>query len=94
MGTPPVYFLSAAKNPGRGFPFLSFYDRFLLASRHGVWYDIDIIWLPWSGKRFRMDESTKAKVKAWRAKLAELRGEDPEEVAAYTTENAKRVYGL
>ena len=27
-------------------------------------------------------------------KLAELRGEDPEEVAAYTTENAKRVYGL
>ena len=27
-------------------------------------------------------------------KLAELRGEDPEEVAAYTTENAIRVYGL
>ena len=27
-------------------------------------------------------------------KLAELRGEDPETVAAYTTENAKRVYGL
>ena len=27
-------------------------------------------------------------------KLAELRGEDPEEVAAYTTENAIRVYGI
>ena len=27
-------------------------------------------------------------------KLAELRGEDPEEVAAYTTENAKRAYGI
>ncbi len=27
-------------------------------------------------------------------KMAELRGEAPEEVAAYTTENAKRVYGL
>ena len=27
-------------------------------------------------------------------KLAELRGETPEEVAAYTTENAKSVYGL
>ena len=27
-------------------------------------------------------------------KLAELRGEAPEEVAAYTTENAMRVYGL
>ena len=27
-------------------------------------------------------------------KMAELRGEDPEEVAAYTTENACRVYGL
>ncbi|MBO7662956.1 MAG: TatD family hydrolase [Clostridia bacterium] len=27
-------------------------------------------------------------------KLAELRGEDPEETAAYTTENAKRVYNL
>ena len=27
-------------------------------------------------------------------KLAELRGEDPEEVAAYTTENAMKVYGM
>lgn len=27
-------------------------------------------------------------------KLAELRGETPEEVAAYTTENARRVYGI
>ncbi len=27
-------------------------------------------------------------------KMAELRGEDPEEVAAYTTENAMKVYGL
>ena len=27
-------------------------------------------------------------------KLAELRGEAPEEVAAYTTENAMRVYGI
>ena len=27
-------------------------------------------------------------------KMAEIRGEDPEEVAAYTTENAKKVYGL
>ncbi len=27
-------------------------------------------------------------------KLAEIRGENPEEVAAYTTENAKRVYGI
>ena len=27
-------------------------------------------------------------------KLAELRGEDPEETAAYTTENAMRVYGI
>ena len=27
-------------------------------------------------------------------KMAEIRGEDPEEVAAYTTENAMKVYGL
>ena len=27
-------------------------------------------------------------------KMAEIRGEDPEEVAAYTTENAKKVYNL
>ena len=27
-------------------------------------------------------------------KMAEIRGEDPEEVAAYTTENAMRVYGI
>ena len=27
-------------------------------------------------------------------KMAELRGEDPEEVAAYTTENAMKVYNL
>jgi len=27
-------------------------------------------------------------------KLAELRGEDPEETAAYTTENAMRIYGM
>ena len=27
-------------------------------------------------------------------KLAELRGEDPEETAAYTTENAMRIYGI
>jgi len=27
-------------------------------------------------------------------KLAEIRGEDPEELAAYTFENAKRIYGL
>jgi len=27
-------------------------------------------------------------------KLAEIRGETPEEVAEYTTENAKKVYGM
>ena len=28
------------------------------------------------------------------AALAELRGEDPEELAAYTFDNAKRIYGI
>ena len=27
-------------------------------------------------------------------KMAEIRGETPEEVAAYTTENAMKVYGI
>ena len=63
-----------------------------LVPRDRLLIETDSPYLAPEPKRGRRNEP--ANVRYVGLKLAELRGEDPEEVAAYTTENAMRIYRM